>query len=148
MSSPISGTPPTLADALRAMPVPAVSAEFDDSVLCALLAPPSWRRRLWSASQPLLLGASASLAVTLLLLHFTLSAPVAAPVPTPAALESLAAAPPAPPLPSVDALLDRPGLCAGSLTLALNDPPAPEAAPRPPAPRRRAAVTWQRTLIA
>ena len=76
--------PPTLADALRSLPVPAPSADFDARVLAALRVPRPWWRRVWQPIQPLLLGASGSLAVTLLLLHFTLSGPPAAPSPTPA----------------------------------------------------------------
>ena len=143
--------PSTLADALRSLPVPAPSADFDDHVLAALRVPIPWWRRLWQPVQPLLLGASGSLAVTLLLLHFTLSGPPAPPSPTPISTQSLAAAPPAS-LPSMDALLDRPGLCAGSLTAPWNSlpppEPAPEQTPRKPEPRRRAEVTRQTTLIA
>lgn len=146
----MSKTPPTLADALRSLPVPTPPTDFDDRVLAALRVPVPWWRRLWQPVQPLLLGASGSLAVTLLLLNFTLSSPPSAPPPTPASIQSLAAAPPAP-LPSVDALLDRPGLCAGSLMAPWNSPLlpqlAPEQPPRRPEPRRRAAVSRQITLI-
>ena len=142
--------PPTLADALRSLPVPPPSADFDARVLAALRVPVPWWRRLWQPVQPLLLGASGSLAVTLLLLHFTLSGPPTAPSPTPASVQNIAAAPPTP-LPSVDALLDRPGLCAGSLKTAWNSPlppePASEHAPRKPEPRRRAEVVRQPALI-
>ncbi len=144
-------TPPTLADALRSLPVPPPSAEFDDRVLAALRVPIPWWRRGWQTVQPLLLGASGSLAVSLLLLHFTLSGPPSAPSPVPISVQNLAAAPPAS-LPSVDALLDRPGLCAGSLTAAWNSPPLPEPAfeqaPRKPEPRRRAEVIRRPTLTA
>ena len=107
--------PPTLADALRSLPVPPLSADFDNRVLTALRVPVPWWRRFWQPAQPLLLGASGSLALTLLLLHFTLSGPPTAPSPTPASVQNLAAASSSGSLPSVDALLDRPGLCAGSL---------------------------------
>ena len=142
--------PPTLADALRSLPVPPLSADFDNRVLAALRVPVPWWRRFWQPAQPLLLGASGSLAVTLLLLHFTLTGPLPAPSPTPVTVQNIAAAPPTP-LPSVDALLDRPGLCAGSLA-AWNSPlppePIPEQAPRKPEPRRRAQVLRQPTQIA
>lgn len=147
--------PPTLAEALRFLPVPALSADFDAQVLAALKAPvPLWHR-LWQTTQPLLLGASGSLAVTLLLLHFALSAPATAPAPLSVSVQTFAAAslPPSSALPSVDALLDKPGLCAGSLTAAWTSPialePAPrEPTPREPAPRRRAEVRQRVTLIA
>ena len=141
--------PPTLADALRSLPVPPPSPDFDDRVLAALRVPKPWWRRLWQPVQPLLLGASGSLAVTLLLLHFTLSGPQTTPALTPVSVQSLAAAPSA--LPSVDALLDRPGLCAGSLTAAWNSPPLlPDTAPeqtRKPEPRRRAEVSRRVTFV-
>ena len=143
--------PPALADALRSLPVPP-SAGFDDRVLAALRVPVPWWRRWWQPIQPLLLGASGSLAVTLLLLHFALSGPPTAPAPPSVSVQNLAAAPASSSLPSVDALLDRPGLCAGSLTTAWNSPlpsePASEQAPRKPEPRRRAQVIRQTTLTA
>ena len=150
-----------LANALRSLPVPTPSASFDDRVLAALRVPvPWWKRLSWRSvrqtAQPLFLSASCSLAVTLLALHLTLSSPVSAPSPpAPAAVSSLAAAPPAP-LPSVDALLDRPNLCAGSLA-AWNSPLTPsdggtgegqEKAPQKPEPRRRAEVYRRPTLVA
>ena len=148
-----------LANALRSLPVPAPSADFDDRVLAALRVPvPWWKRLSWRSvrqtAQPLFLSASCSLAVTLLALHLTLSSPVSTPSPpAPAAVSNLAAAPPAP-LPSVDALLDRPNLCAGSLA-AWNSPPAvdtesagPEKTPLKPEPRRRAEVYQRPTLVA
>ena len=141
--------PPALADALRSLPVPPPSADFDSRVLAALRVPLPWWRRLWQPVQPLLLGASGSLAVTLLLLHFTLSGPQTVPSPTPISARNLAAAPSA--LPSVDALLDRPGLCAGSLTTAWNSPALlPDIAPeqtRKPEPRRRAEVIRRVTFV-
>ena len=142
--------PPTLADALRSLPVPPPSADFDARVLAALCVPIPWWRRFWQPAQPLLFGASGSLVVTLLLLHFTLTGPPTAP--SPVSVQNLAAAPSSSSLPSVDALLDRPGLCAGSLTAAWNSPllpePAPEQSPRKPEPRRRAEAIRQTTLIA
>ena len=147
----MSKTPPTLADALRSLPVSPPSVDFDDRVLAALRVPVPWWRRLWQPVQPLLLGTSGSLVVTLLLLHFALSGPPSAPPPTPVSVQNLAAAPPAA-LPSVDALLDRPGLCAGSLTAQWNSPllpePEPAQAPRKPEPRRRAEVSRRVTLTA
>lgn len=147
----MSKTPPTLAEALRSLPAPALSPDFDARVLAALRVPVPWWRRLWQPVQPLLIGASGSLAVTLLLLHFTLSGPPTVPTPTPVSVQNLAAAPPAS-LPSVDTLLDRPGLCAGSLTAAwpssLLPEPASEQAPRKPEPRRRAEVVRRVTFTA
>ncbi len=144
--------PPTLADALLSLPVPPPSAGFDARVLAALRVPAPWWRRWWQPAQPLLLGASGSLALTLLLLHFTLTGPQTAPSPMPISVRNLAAAPSSGSLPSVDALLDRPGLCAGSLTAAWPSPPlsepATEQAPRKPEPRRRAEVIRQTTLTA
>lgn len=146
----MSEMPPTLTDALRSLPVPALSAGFDDTILAALRTPQPWWRRLWQPVQPLLLGASGSLAVTLLLLHFTLSSLQTTPLPRSVSVQSIAATPSS--LPSVEALLDKPGLCAGSLTAAWNSPllpePVPEKAPRKPEPRRRAEVTPQTTLMA
>ncbi len=149
---PLNSGPPTLAHALRSQPIPPASADFDDRVLAALRVPIPWWRRWWQPVQPLLLGASGSLAVTLLLLHFTLTGPQTAPAPTSASVQNLAAAPPIS-LPSVDALLDRPGLCAGSLTATWNSSPllpdaAPEPAPRKPEPRRRAQVNRRSCLTA
>lgn len=147
----MSKTPPALADALRSLPVPTPAADFDDCVLAALRVPVPWWRRLWQPVQPLLLGASGSLAVTLLLLHFTLSGPPTSPTPAPLSMQNLAAMPSAS-LPSVDALLDRPGLCAGSLTAPWNSlllpEPTTEQVPRKPEPRRRAEVTRRVTLTA
>lgn len=142
-----------LAGALRGLPVPPLSADFDDRVLAALRVPVPWQRRLtwrgvWQPVRPLLAGASCSLALTLLLLHLTLSGPLPAPVP-PAAFP-LASVPSAP-LPPVDALLDRPNLCAGSLaawTAALPaGAAAPEEAPRQPEPRRRASAVCRRPFL-
>ena len=147
----MSNTPPSLADALRGLPTPPPSADFDDRVFAALRVPVPWWRRGWQTVQPLLLGASGSLAVSLLLLHFALAGPQTVPMPPPVSVQNLAAAPPAS-LPSVDALLDRPGLCAGSLTAAWNGalPPEPasEQAPRKPEPRRRAEILRPAALTA
>jgi len=143
-----------LRDALRSLPVPVPSGDFDARVLAALTAPrPWWRRlswrRVWQPVQPLLLGTSCSLGLTLLLLHFTLSAPQA--VPAPAPLTSLAAAPSVP-MPPLDALLDRPNLRAGSLaawnSALAADADEPEKAPRKPEPRRRAEVYRRPALVA
>jgi hypothetical protein len=148
-----------LRDALRSLPVPAPSQDFDDRVLAALRVPAPWWQRLswrgiWQPVQPLLLGTSCSLGLTLLLLHLTLSAPQAAPLPAPAAVSSLAAVPSAP-LPSVDALLAQPNLCAGSLSAAWNSPPAPNNegagtgnASGRPEPRRRAEAYRCPALVA
>lgn len=146
-----------LRDALRSLPVPAPSADFDARVLAALNAPhPWWQhlswRRIWQPVQPLLLGTSCSLGLTLLLLHLTLSAPLAAPALSPPALTNLAAAPAAP-MPPLDVLLDRPNLRAGSLA-AWNSAPAaedaeePQKAPRRPEPHRRAEIYRRPALVA
>ena len=142
--------PPTLAEALRSLPVPALPASFDTQVLAALQAPvPLWHR-LWQTAQPLLLGASGSLAATLVLLHLALSAPTTAPLPEPIRVQTYAATAPlpsSPTLPSVDALLDKPGLCAGSLTAAWNSSIVLEPSPSKPAPHRRAELTRQAAAI-
>jgi hypothetical protein len=158
---PLSSQPDdaVLRDALRSLPVPAPSQDFDDRVLAALRVPAPWWQRLswrgiWQPVQPLLLGTSCSLGLTLLLLHLTLSAPQTAPLPAPAAVSNLAAVPAAP-LPSVDALLDRPNLCAGSLAAAWNSASSagteeadPEKASRRPEPRRRAEAYCRPALVA
>ena len=147
MSDP---TPPTLAEALRSLPVPTLAPDFDDRVLAALRVPVPWWHRLWQPAQPLLLGASGSFVLTVLALHLTLSVPQTPPAFAPATLPNVAAAPKVP-LPSVDALLDRPNLCAGSLVSARTAPLPPEAAPEPPLrrpePRRRAEVRRCDTLL-
>ena len=132
-----------LRDDLHGLPVAAVSPDFDARVLAALHLPRPWGKtrwerfrehfweHFWEPARPLLLGASCSLAVTLLALHWTLSGPVSAPRP-PAPSEQ-AVAPPAVPAPSLDALLDRPDLRAGSL--AAWTPPAPAPGRRPAPPR-------------
>lgn len=147
-----------LRDALRCLPVPVPSPGFDDRVLAALYVPrPWWQglswRRVWQPVQPLLLGTSCSLGLTLLLLHFTLSAPLAVPTPSPSAPANLAAAPGVP-LPPLDALLDQPNLRAGSLA-AWNSAPMSDAeaaglekAPRKSEPRRRAEVYSRPALVA
>lgn len=127
---------------LRALPVPELSPDFDACVLAALRVPQPWWRRLWEPARPLLLGTSCSLVVTLLALHWTLSAPVAAPI---SQTFSPALAATSRPAPSLDALLDRPNLSAGSLAAIWNSPPiAPP--DRRPEPRRRAQA-WQRTCL-
>ena len=150
-------TPPEdarLRDALRSLPVPMPSPDFDNRVLAALNAPRPWRqrlswRRIWQPVQPLLLGTSCSLGLTLLLLHFALNAPLSPSAPP--ALSSLAAAPPAP-LPPLDALLDRPNLRAGSLAAWNSDlsteDAEPQKSPRKPEPRRRAEVSRHPVLVA
>jgi len=120
-----------LRDGLGALPVPDPSPDFDARVLLALRAPTPWWQRLWQPARPLLLGASCSLAVTLVLLHWTLSAPTAAPFPS-AAPPGLAATPAR--APSLDAVLDRSDLRAGSLAAVWTAPlPAPpDSRPQPP----------------
>ncbi len=117
-----------LRDGLHALPVPPVAADFDARVLLALRAPTPW----WQPARPLLLGASCSLSITLVLLHWTLSVPVAAPF-SHDAPPALAAAPAR--APSLDALLDRPDLRAGSLAAAWAAPPPTPPDRRPPPPR-------------
>ncbi|MGI4787586.1 MAG: hypothetical protein ACRYFS_01905 [Janthinobacterium lividum] len=141
-----------LTEALRSLPIPVPSADFDDRILTALTVPLPWWRRVWEPVQPLLLGASCSLALTLLLLHFSLSGPPSAPRPPSAALSNLATA--HTPMPSLDALLDRPNLCAGSLAeawnsaaSAANERTEPQPAAQRPEPRRRAEVSRRLTLI-
>lgn len=138
-------TTPTLAESLRGLPVPTPSPDFDSRVLAALRVPVPWWQWLWQPAQPLLLGASGSCGLTLLLLHLTLSAPQTAPL-LPVSVPAVASAP----LPSVDALLDRPGLCAGSLaawnSATLVDA-APDQTPRRPEPRRRAQESRRVTLV-
>ena len=130
-----------LRDALTALPTPSVSLDFDARVLDALRRPPPWWdwrawawHALWPTLRPVLLGAGGSLGVTLLALHWTLSAPISLPRP-PAASATLAAAPAR--LPSLDALLSRPDLSAGTFAAWASLPP-PSAPPERPRPRRRA----------
>ena len=129
-----------LRDALTALPTPPPSLDFDARVLAALRIPPPWWdwrawawHALWPTLRPVMLGAGGSLGVTLLALHWTLSAPVSAPTPVP---QDLAAAPAR--LPSLDALLARPDLTAGSFAAWASLPPPPAPADRRPVPRRRA----------
>ena len=131
-----------LRETLRALSVPEPSPDFDARVLAGLRESRPWWHRLWEPARPLLAGASFSLAITLALLHWTLTAPVAAP-PQAAAVSNVAARP----LPPLDALLDRPNLSAGSLAQAWTDAP-PEMPPdRRPAPRRHAQLPPRVTLI-
>ena len=137
-----------LRTSLRALSVPEVSAGFDDRILAALHQPVPWWQRLWQPARPLLAGASFSLLVTLIGLHWSLSAPLSSP-PTPnsggAGEEQILATHPAP---SLDALLDRPNLTAGSLAFVWNTPPTPTPQPGArPEPRRRASGFDRRTLI-
>ena len=110
---------------LRALPVPDVSPDFDARVLNALRAPIPWWQRLWEPARPLLLGASCSLSVTLVLLHWTLTAPAPRPPFQGGSERSQASAPAH--APSLDRLLDRPDLRAGSLAAAWGGPLAPTA---------------------
>ncbi len=125
-----------LRDGLRALPVPPVASDFDARILDALRAPVPWWQCLWEPARPLLLGASCSLLVTLALLHWTLSASVGTPRPLPplagGGQENVQAAAP-PRAPSLDSLLDRPDLRAGSLAAWTLPPPAPpDRLPQPP----------------
>ena len=122
-------------------PCPNRPPDFDARVLASLSDARPWWRRLWEPAKPLLAGASFSLVVTLACLHWTLTAPVSAPVRV--AVPTIAAHP----TPSLDALLDRPGLSAGSLAQTWTEAP-PEMPPdRRPAPRRRAQLPRRVTLI-
>ena len=134
-----------LRDGLNTLPVSTPSPEFDARVLAALCAPPPWWLRLWEPAKPLLLGASCSLVVTLLALHWTLSASVAAPqLPILGeSARSLAAAPH--PTLSLDALLNQPHLSAGSLA-AVWAAPVPTPPNRRPEPHRHA-QGWQRPCL-
>ncbi len=133
---------------LRALPVPDVSPDFDARVLDArvldaLRAPVPWWHRLWEPARPLLLGASCSLSVTLVLLHWTSAAP-APHLPMVGEQERIQARGPAR-APSLDRLLDRPDLRAGSLAAAWAMPPPAPSERRPEPPRhaqsgRRAAL--------
>ena len=130
---------------LRAFSVPEVSAGFDDRILAALHQPLPWWQKLWQPARPLLAGASFSLLVTLIGLHWSLSAPLHPSPPELGAGGPILAAHPAP---SLDALLDRPNLTAGSLAFVWNTPPAPTPQPGArPEPRRRASGFDRRTLI-
>ena len=130
-----------LRETLRALPVPEPSPDFDARILAGLRDARPWWHRLWEPARPLLAGASFSLAVTLALLHWTLTAPAS--VPPQAAVPSLAARP----LPSLDALLDRPNLSAGSLAQAWASAPVGSPADRRPAPRRHVQLPPRVTLI-
>lgn len=128
-----------LRDALTALPTPPPSLDFDARVLAALRRPPPWWdwrawawHTLWPTLRPMVLGAGGSVCVTLLALHWTLSAPISAPTPS---LRDLAVAPAR--LPSLDALLARPNLSAGTFAAWASLPPPP-APPERPHPRRRA----------
>ncbi len=142
-----------LRDGLRGLPVPAVSPDFDVRILAALSARQSWWQRLWQPARPLLTGASFSLIVTLALLHWTLSAPVTAPHPPmlgePERIQATA--------PSLDALLNRPNLSVGSLSIVWDSPPTPNSGgagvsetplDRQREPRRRAQIFRRPSLIA
>lgn len=123
-----------LRDCLHALPVPDLSPDFDACVLAALRAPAPWWRRLWEPVRPLMLGASCSLLVTLVLLHWTLSGPVPSGLAPPALGAVGQAAAPAH-APSLDAVLDRPDLRAGSLAAAWAVPPPAPPNRRPDPPR-------------
>ncbi len=136
-----------LRQGLHAQPLSAASPDFDARVLAALRVCPSpWWQRGWQSAKPLLAGASFSLIVTLIALHWSLSAPISPNLSLPGAEgPSIAARP----LPSLDTLLNRPNLTAGALTAAWNEPPAPAPpAGRPPEPRRRAQTFCRPTLAA
>ena len=146
-----------LRDGLRALPVPDTTPDFDARVLDALRAPVPWWRRLWGPARPLLLGASCSLSVTLVLLHWTLTAP-APQAPILGGQEKAGeeqsyslrhpqnwgrGGPSAPPL---DRLLDRMDLRAGSLAAAWAVPPS-NPPDRRPEPARHAQAGRRAALI-
>ena len=137
-----------LRDGLHTLPVPLVAPDFDARVLDALRAPLPWWRRAWEPARPLLLGASCSLSVTLVLLHWTLTAPAPRPHPNKTSIlggqeqESVQSREPAR---TLDRLLDRPGLRAGSLAAAWAAPPLPD---RRPAPPRHAQAGRRACLVA
>ena len=111
---------------LYAQPVPQVSPDFNDRVLAALRRPtPCWRV-WWQSARPVAISAAGSLFLTLVLLHWSLNAPLPTPRITPVSLAASSA-----PLPSLDALLNRPNLCAASLEWDWNDrlPASPPAMP-------------------
>jgi hypothetical protein len=137
-----------LRNGLRSLSVPNVSADFDERILVALHRPKPLWLRLWQPARPLLAGASFSLLVTLVGLHWSLSAPLngpPAPNPVGAREEQILAAHP---VPSLETLLDRPNLTAGSLAYAWNAPsiPTPQPGTRPE-PRRRASNFYRQTLV-
>ena len=151
MREPLDGLDLGLAlrDGLYALPVPDTAPAFDARVLDALRAPVLWWRRLWEPARPLLLGASCSLSVTLVLLHWSLTAPAPQPTlikpPIMGGQERIQARGPAR-APSLDRLLDRPDLRAGSLAAAWAAPPPPDR--RPPEPVRHARAGRRAALIA
>jgi hypothetical protein len=139
-----------LANALRGLPVPELSPEFDERVLAALRVPIPWWQCMWQPAKPLLLGTSCSFALMLLLLHWTLTAPIPSSLASPLSGaggligRSTVASPP-----SLDALLDSPNLTAGSLAAAWNAPPAPiPPVGLRPEPRRRAQLRRPISLMA
>lgn len=118
-----------LRQAMRALPAPPASADFDARVLAALARPQPWWRALWQQARPLLPGACCSLVVTLMLASWASQTPSPPPV-------SHAPPPVAHPrdIAALDRLLSRPGLSAVSLA---GLRPAPPEARTPPAPARR-----------
>ena len=107
-----------LRDGLRALPVPEIGSDFDARVLAALRAPVPWWRHWWQPAKHLLLGASCSLSVTLVLLHWTLAAPRPPILGGAEGAGGRVQASSPGRAPSVESLLDRPGLRAGSLAAA------------------------------
>lgn len=133
-----------LRDGLNALSVPRASPNFDSHVLAALRAPQPWWHRLWQPAKPLLLGASCSLSVMFLALYWTLSAPI---FPTPPLLGIGEQASTQRPAPSLDALLNRSDLSAGSLAMWAARPPAAPSEDRRPEPRRKAQLLRHPALI-
>lgn len=99
-----------LRDGLRGLPVPPLSPDFDARILSALDAPRPWWRLWWQQAQPVLWGASCSLALTLLLLHWSLQTPFAPPSISPQNAPSPAR------VLAINRLLDCPNLSVASLS--------------------------------
>ncbi len=96
-----------LRDGLRGLPVPSLSPDFDARILEAFCVPLPWWRRWWQQAQPVLWGASCSLALMLALLHWSQQTPFAPSV-VPAFAPSANAL-------ALNRLLDRPDLSAGAM---------------------------------
>ncbi len=116
-----------LRQGLRALPTPAVSADFDERVLTALARPRPWWQTLWHQARPLLSGACCSLAVTLALASWAMQAPSPPVSHAPMSAATLLD------MTAVNRLLDRPRLSAAALAgWDAAPPPSPADRPRPP----------------
>lgn len=103
---------------LYAQPVPNVSPDFNDRVLAALRRPAPWWQLWWQSARPVAISAAGSLCLTLVLLHWSLNAPL----PPPSRVPATSVASRSATMPSLDALLNRPNLCAASLEWDWNAP--------------------------